>query len=235
MGQPPCSVLGYHPQRVKSIHVQSVSCARRVTRCRSPVPALPVKIGKTRRSTGPNRAVMTRSKREYGAGWEPILRSVMLQAARVPPSDPAEAIADPEPRATRRDKKRGDASCRAGLSLRRSERLKLKAIETNETRWTAQPQQPIFRLRERADFRWGSIARRPRSVIQLREREVSIQGVDDGWASGEHQYEAGDLERSPSHNADCPRQRGRRTRPTPRVVDKRFEMITPSFLRLLTL
>src|SRR5258707_4164314 len=165
MGQPPCPVLGYHPQRVESIHVQSVSCARRVTRCRRLVPATPVKIGKTRRSTGPNRAVMTRSKREYGAGWKPILRSEMLQAARVPPSDPAEAIADPEPRAARRDEQRRHASGRAGLSLRRPERLKLKTIETNETRWAAQPEQAIVRLRERPDFRWGSIAGRPRSVI----------------------------------------------------------------------
>ena len=178
---------------------------------------------------------MTRRKREYGAGWEPILRSEMLQAARVPPSDPAEAIADPEPGAAGSGKQRRHASCGAGLSLRRPERFKLKTIETNETRWAAQPQQAIVRLRERADFRWGSIAGRPRSVIQLREREVSIQRVDDGCASSEHQYEASDLERPPSHNADCPRQRGRRTRPKPRVVDKRSEMLTPSLLRLLTL
>jgi len=108
---------------------------------------------------------MTRSKREYGTGWEPIFRSEMLQAARVPPSDPAEAIADPEPRAAGRGKQRRHASCRAGLSLGRSERLKLKTIETNETRWAAQPQQAIVRLRERADFCRGSIAGRPRSVI----------------------------------------------------------------------
>ena len=165
MHQPPCPLLGYRPQRVKSIHVQSVRCGRRVTRCRRRVPAPPVKIGKTRRSTDPNRAVMTRGKRKYGAGWEPILRSEMLQAARVPPSDPAEAIADPEPRAARRGKQRRHASCRAGLSLRRSERLKLKTIETNETRRAAQPQQAIVRLRERADFRWSSIADRPRPVI----------------------------------------------------------------------
>jgi hypothetical protein len=104
----------------------------------------------------------------------------MLQAARVPPSDPAEAIADPEPRAAGSGKQRRHASCGAGLSLRRPERLKLKTIETNETCWAAQPQQTIVRLRERADFRWGSIAGRPRSVIQLRKREVSIQRVDDG-------------------------------------------------------
>src|SRR6267154_1391115 len=170
MGQPPCSVLGYRPQRVKSIHVQSVSCARRVTRCRRRVPAPPVKIGKTRRSTGPNRAVMTRCKREYGSGREPILRSEMLQAARVPPSDPAEAITDPEPRAARWDKQRRHASGRAGLPLGRSERLKLKTIETNETGWATQPEQAIVRLREGVDFRRGSIAGRPRSVIQLRER-----------------------------------------------------------------
>ena len=178
---------------------------------------------------------MTRSKREYGAGWEPILGSEMLQAAGVPPSHPAEAIADPEPGAAGRDEKRGHASGRAGLSLRRSERLKLKTIEANETRWAAQPQQAIVGLRERADFRRGSIAGRPRSVIQLREREVSIERVDDGWASGEHECEASELERLPSHNADCPRQRGRRTKPQPRVIDKRFEMLTPSSPRLLTL
>ncbi len=102
---------------------------------------------------------------EYGAGWEPILRSEMLQAARVPPSDPAEAIADPESRAARRGKQRRHASCGAGLSLGRSERLKLQTIETNQTCWAAQPQQAIVRLREGADFRRGSIAGRPRSVI----------------------------------------------------------------------
>src|SRR5258708_2432920 len=158
MGQPPCPVLGYRPQRVKSIHVQSVSCARGVSRCRRLVPAPPVKTGKTRGSTGPNRAVMPRSKREYGAGWEPILTSEMWQAARVPPSDPAEAIADPEPRAAKRGKQRRHASCRAGLSLRRSERLKLKTIATNETCGAAQPQQAIGRLHEPAHIRWSSLS-----------------------------------------------------------------------------
>src|SRR5258708_25345170 len=99
MGQPPGPVLGYRPQCVKSIHVQSVSCARRVTGCRRLVPAPPVKIGKTRGRTGPNRAVVTRRKREYGAGWEPILSADMLRAALVPPSGPAQAITDPHARA----------------------------------------------------------------------------------------------------------------------------------------
>src|SRR5258707_3888687 len=152
MAQPPCPVLGYHPKRAKSIQVQSVGCASRVTRCRRPDPAPPVKIGKTRRSTSPNRAVMTRSKREYGAGWEPILRSEMLQAARVPPSDPAETIADPESRAARGGKQRRHASCGAGLSLGRWERLKLQTIETNQTCRAAQPQQALVPLPEGADF-----------------------------------------------------------------------------------
>ncbi len=152
-------------------------------------PVLAVEDGEARRRADPDTVAGITLDGRDGARGQALGAAPVAQLAAVPPADAAEAIADPQPAARRRQQHR-DAARRSLLARRRLEALELHAVEAEQPRRAAHPQQPVVGLRERLDLRGRAIAHRPGRVMQLRQRERAVQR--ERLSAAERQGEAGE-------------------------------------------